>query len=326
MWLFLKGRSIIAAQRRAYDHLRFAPCDPEHITTLSTSLTPKDFMIRQIAAILTLLLLQGCSAIKLGYPQLPTLSYWWLDNAVSFNDAQSTAAKQAIDKLYQWHHREELPAYAELLQRASALSAGPVQADQVCSLWTDVQSRLDTLMREAVVHATPVAMALGPRQLSHIARHWESQNEAWEKEWWQGSDHERLQRRLGKALESYRSFYGELTPAQISLIKAQLLQSPWTAQWGRQDRQRRQQDLLSALQRIHQNGLTPTQAQAQLQGVWERWLQPPDPVQRAVLQGMLQRACDNLAQLHNTASPEQRQQITRRLRAYHKDIRDLSNP
>jgi hypothetical protein len=39
-------------------------------------------MIRAFLMLLALLVLQGCSAIKLGYQQLPTLSYWWLDNTV----------------------------------------------------------------------------------------------------------------------------------------------------------------------------------------------------------------------------------------------------
>jgi hypothetical protein len=283
-------------------------------------------LMRTWLPLLALLLLQGCSAIKLGYQQLPTLSYWWLDSSVSFSSTQSTGAKQALDTLHQWHRREELPAYADLLQRAQVLSAGPVQPEHICRVWTDVQTRLDTLMREAVVHAAPVAMALGPRQLSHMARHWDSKNEEWEKEWLLGSASDRLARRLDKTLERYRSFYGELTPAQLNLVKAQLTQSPWTAEWGRQDRQRRQQDMLSTLQRISQSNLTQAEAAQQLWGLWQRWLQPPDAGQRAVMQSLAQRACDNLAQLHNTATPEQRQQMTRRLRAYERDIRDLITP
>ena len=283
-------------------------------------------MTRLWLSLIGLLLLQGCSAIKLGYQQLPTLSYWWLDSTVSFSGSQTAGAKQAIDNLYQWHRSEELTAYAELLQRAQVLSAGPVQTEQVCRVWSDVQTRLDTLMREAVVQAAPVAMALGPRQLSHLARRWESQNEEWEKEWLLGSDSERLERRLDKTLERYRSFYGELTPTQVSLVKTQLAQSPWTAEWGRQDRQRRQQDLLSTLQGISQYKLSQVEVEAQLWGVWQRWMKPPEAAQRAVVQNLSQRACENLAQLHNAATPEQRQQATRRLRAYEKDVKDLVKP
>lgn len=283
-------------------------------------------MIRFGLAVLALLLLSACSAIKLGYQQLPTLSFWWLDSTVSFSSAQSTAAKEAIDKLYQWHRREELPAYGELLQRISQMSAGPVQAEQVCAVAADVQARLDVLMRQAVVQAAPVALALGPRQLSHMARHWENKNEEWEKEWLQGDAQARLERRLDKAVNRFNSFYGDLNPTQISMVKAQLAQSPWTAEWGRRDRQRRQQDLLSTLQRIAQSGMPTAQAEALLWGVWQRWLQPADPAQRAVLNNLSQRACDNLAQLHNTTTPEQRVRVARRLRAYERDIQDLTRP
>ena len=283
-------------------------------------------MIRPLLALTALLLLQACSAIKLGYQQLPTLSFWWLDSTVSFSGNQTPAAKEAIDKLYQWHRCEELPGYAALLQRSAELSAGPVQPEQLCRVVEEVQARLDTLMRQAVAQATPVAMALGPRQLSHMARHWERQNEEWEKEWLQGDAEARMQRRLDKALGRYNSFYGELSAAQISLIKTQLAQSPWTAEWGRRDRQRRQQDLLSTLQRITQSNLTQAQAETQLWGVWQRWLQPPDAGQRAVAQSLSQRACENLAQLHNTTTPEQRVRVARRLRAYERDLLDLSRP
>ena len=283
-------------------------------------------MIRFGLAVLALVLLPACSAIKLGYQQLPTLSYWWLDSTVSFSSAQTPAAKEAIDKLYQWHRREELAGYGEVLQRIGQLSTGPLQADQVCSVATDVQARLDVLMRQAVVQAAPVVLALGPRQLSHIARQWENKNEDWEKEWLQGDAQARLERRLDKAVNRFNSFYGELNPAQIGLLKAQLAQSPWTAEWGRRDRQRRQQDLLSTLQRVAQSGMTPAQAEAQLWGVWQRWLAPTDAAQRNVLQSLSQRACENLAQLHNTTTPEQRVRVARRLRAYERDIQDLTRP
>ncbi len=283
-------------------------------------------MIRILLALAALLLLPACSAIKLGYQQLPTLSYWWLDNTVSFSGNQTPAAKEAIDKLYQWHRREELPGYAALLQRTAELSAGPVQPEQLCRVIDEVQARLDTLMRQAVTQAAPLAMVLGPRQLSHMARHWEQQNEEWEKEWLQGDTDARMERRLDKALSRYNSFYGELNASQTALIKTQLAQSPWTAEWGRRDRQRRQQDLLSTLQRITQSNITQAQAETQLWGVWKRWLQPPDAGQRAVVQTLSQRACENLAQLHNTTTPEQRIRVARRLRAYERDLLDLNQP
>lgn len=280
----------------------------------------------KIFFLLSLLLLQACSTIKLGYQQLPSLSYWWLDRTVSFNGQQSDEAKKAIQQLYQWHRSEALPDYAELLQRTIRLTAGPVQPDELCTVVTNVQAQLDVLMGQAVVFAAPVAMALGPQQLSHMAKHWDRQNEKWEKEWLQGDSAARLARRVDRAVKRYTSFYGELSAEQIELVTAQLAQSPWRAEWGRRDRQRRQQDLLAALQRIQQYDLSQAEAQAQLLGVWQRWLQPSNAEQRRVVDGLAQRSCDNFAKLHNTASPDQRLRMAKRLQAYQQDMLDLVRP
>ncbi len=283
-------------------------------------------MIRQIAAILALLLLQGCSAIKLGYQQLPTFSYWWLDSAVSFNDAQADRAKEALGNVHRWHKSQELASYLDLLQRSAELSQGPVQASQVCSAWADIQTKMNRSMRVAIAQAAPVVQMLGPRQLSHLARHRETKNEDWDQQWLQGSASERLDRRLEKTLERYRSFYGDLSAAQIALIKTQVSQSVWSPEWGRYDRLRREQDLLSTLRQVTQSKAPPDQVEAALFGVWQRWFMPPDEAGRALVQKMTQQACDNLAQLHNTTSTEQRQRVARTMRAYERDIRDLIKP
>ncbi len=39
-----------------------------------------------------------------------------------------------------------------------------------------------------------------------------------------------------------------------------------------------------------------------------------------------QQVFANLTQLHNTTSPEQRQRLTRKLRSYERDIRELMKP
>ena len=283
-------------------------------------------MIRKLAMLLALLVLQGCSAIKLGYQQLPTLSYWWLDSAISFNDAQADRAKEALANVYRWHRSQELATYTDLLKRSTELSQGSLEASQACSIWAEAQTKLDRTVRVAITQAAPVVQLLGPRQLSHLARHLEDKNEDWDKEWLQGSPAERLERRTDKALERYRSFYGELNPQQVALVKAQVSQSAWTPEWGRQDRLRREQDLLSTLRRLTQSNAPVSQIEADLYGVWQRWFMPPDEAGRALVQKMTRQACDNLAQLHNTTSPEQRQRATRRLRAYEQDIRDLLRP
>ena len=43
----------------------------------------------------SLLLLSGCSALRLGYNNGPQLAWWWLDNYVDFSSEQAPPAKRA---------------------------------------------------------------------------------------------------------------------------------------------------------------------------------------------------------------------------------------
>lgn len=282
--------------------------------------------IRWWALWLALPFLQGCSAIKLGYQQLPTLSFWWLDSALSFNDIQTDRAKEALANVYRWHRGQELATYSDLLLHVSELSQNNLHASQVCSVWGEVQNLMDRSVRVAVVQATPVVQLLGPRQLSHLARHLDKKNEDWDKQWLQGNANERLERRIDKTLERYRSFYGDLNPAQIALVKTQISQSAWTPEWGRQERLRREQDLLSVLRQSSQGRANASQTETNLLAFWQRAWTPAQESDRAMAAQMAKQACDNLAQLHNTTTAEQRQRAARRMRAYELDLRDLLRP
>lgn len=280
--------------------------------------------MRRLALLGLVLLLQACSAIKLGYNQLPTLGYWWLDGQLNFNDRQTEMAQGALRQVHDWHRREELPAYSVLLDRLGRLSVNNVTADQICQVFDEVQDRLDRTLREAVRQAAPVALELGPRQLQHLARQWERKNEEWEEEWLPADLQERLERRVKRTSDRYADFYGPLTGAQQNLVREQLQRSPWNPEWGRRDRKRRQQDLLATLQALQHNRASVADAEAALLGVWQRWRQPPGAEDQLIVNRLTRQACSNLAELHNSTTPEQRQRAQRRLRAYERDLRELA--
>ena len=283
----------------------------------------KSFLAR-CTCLLVLLVLPGCSTLQLGYNQAPTLGYWWLDSQLSLDSEQSERVREALQQLQRWHREKELLAYADLLQKLQALGTGEVQAQQVCDVWSQVTEGLDRLMAQAIRASTPIALQLQARQLRHLARHQEDKNEDWEKEWLRGSAEERLQRRLEKTVSRYSDFYGNLSEAQKELVRAQLQKSVWTAEWGRQERLRRQQALLGALQKLQQDNPGTAQAENALRTVWQQWLQPPAGADRQLYRDFVAQSCQNLAALHNSTSAEQRQRAVRRLRAYEKDLRELA--
>ena len=283
-------------------------------------------MMRRWWLLIALLVLQGCSAIKLGYQQLPTLSYWWLDSHLSFSDSQSGKIKESLENLQRWHRQQELPLYTQLIQRTAVASQSNIQAQDICSLWSEGQARADRLVQEALRQTGPVIASLSPRQLNHLARHFSLKNEDWDKQWLRGSSEERLKRRLGTATDRYSDFYGDLTASQTALLQSQMTQSEWTPEWGMQQRKRQQQDLLATLQKIQQQSLSQPQLEAELFAVWQRWFMPPQASDLALVQKLRTQACQNLADFHNSTSAEQRQRAARRLRSYERDLLELMRP
>ncbi len=275
-------------------------------------------------AVLALLLLSGCSAIKIGYEQTPSLLYWWLDKHVDFNSTQTPAVRQALDDLQRWHRKQALPAYADLLSRMARTAEQDVTAQQACSLMDEIENQLDQLAQQSIALTAPIVRGLQAPQREHLARYWARKNEDWADDWLAPSEARRLRKRSDAAIERYEDVYGRLTPAQNEQIERHVRDSVWTPQWGQQERLRRQQDLLQALERIHAERLDAAQAQAVLWKVWQRWMNPPQAADKQRMQAWREQGCRHLAELHNSTSTEQRQRAIKRLRGYEKDLRELA--
>lgn len=274
--------------------------------------------------LLGVLTLSGCSAVKLGYEQSPTLLYWWLDSHIDFSDEQTPQARDALGQLQAWHRTQELPAYAALLARMAVLAEGPVTNTQTCQISQQVQTHLARLAGEAARLAVPVSQTVDASQRQHLVAYWARKNAQWEEEWLQGPPEKRLRRRVDKAVDRYADFYGSLTPAQTEMVRRHVLQSFWTPEWGRQERQRRQDLMLEALTRIEQGSLDAGETETRLRSLWGQVMNPPAPADRERMQAWIEQGCQHVAELHNSTSAEQRQRAMRRLRKYEKDLRELA--
>ena len=289
------------------------------------------FWVRIIAASLAAVVmsasLSGCSAIKLGYNQLPEISSWWLDNYIDFTDTQSAQTKQALKKLQTWHRKEELPQIANLLVQAQSMAPNNISQQQACEVWGQMEKRIDAVAQESSRLATPIVLQLTPRQLRHLEKRWAVKNEDWKKDWVQPSAEDRLKKRLDATVDRFSDFYGDLNPEQIKLLRQQIEQSLWSPEVAIQNRIKRQQSQLVVLQNMIQDAQKPgfnlaqaekTVLQLSLQGV-----RPQDPALLNLQLQLEQQACLNFSQFHNTTTPAQRQKAQRRLRAYEADVRAL---
>ena len=273
------------------------------------------------------LILTGCSAVRLGYNKLPEIASWWLDSYIDFSDTQGPQAKLALQKLQAWHRKEELPAIAELLVQAQTLAPQNITPEQACKIWEGAQVRIESFIQESSRLAAPVVSQLSAKQLKHLEKEWASRNEDWKKNWLQGTPDTRVKKRVDLAAERFNSFYGDLNAEQRQLLKQQFLQSAWTPEWGYQQRVKRQQEQLTALQAMSSEITKPAMPLAQVEKALEALMlhsvRPRDTSDLSKQLLLEQQACQNLAQLHNTMSPAQRLKAQRKLKDYETDVREL---
>lgn len=279
---------------------------------------------RIIGAALLLVLLGGCSAVRIGYNNAPALAYWWLDSYVDFTDAQTVQVRDSLGTLQAWHRKTELPAYAELLGQMQGLASGPVTPQQVCGFSEPIRQHVQRLGEQAAERMSRVVPTLKPEQLRHLALQFDKRNQAWREEWLDGTPAELAARRLKKAVERAEDFYGRLEEPQLALLRQSIAQSGFDARLAWRERLRRQQDLLQVFKE-HGTADRAAHVKAEILALLQRNLNSPDAAYRAQFERMVQDSCRTLAALHNSASAAQRRQLQEKLQDYEADLRVLIN-
>jgi Family of unknown function (DUF6279) len=274
-----------------------------------------------------LLVLQGCSSIKLGYNNAPSLAYWWLDGYMDIEDSQSQPIRDALERLHQWHRANELPKIEALLQRMQVVVVSDITPAQVCSIFADTRLRMRTASGQAVVSMAAIATTITPSQRQHIARKFEKNNAAWKEEWTEGTADELRAKRIKAGVESAEEIYGSLDEKQIALWRELDATSSYDEELSFKERVRRQKDFLQTLARLNSPSATekPDQAQvvAQLQDYLARNANSPDLVFRAYSEKMVTESCNAFAVVHNSTTPKQRERALKRITAYASDAREL---
>ncbi|MCB8745638.1 DUF6279 family lipoprotein [Rhodoferax sp. U2-2l] len=273
--------------------------------------------------LLTAALLGGCSMVRLGYGQLPNLSHWWVDGYLDLSTPQSEALRADLQALHSWHRRQELPLLARDLAELRAQAGQDTTAVQVCQMAERFKARLEVVLTQAEPAFARLAMSIKPEQLQHLKHQLDKREQTWRDEWLNAPPAEIQARRLERLVERSESFYGPLTDAQTKLLRAGVMATPYDTALAEQESLRRHQDLQHTLRTLA--GGTPTLAQAQdsIRALLVRTLQSPNTSYRAQIDQLVQANCDTFAQLHNSASPEQRQKMATKLKGLEDDARAL---
>ena len=72
-------------------------------------------VLRSLLCVLMLLLISGCSIVRIGYGQLDTVAGWMAHDYFDLQPAQREQFDRGFERLHAWHRHEQLPEYARFL-------------------------------------------------------------------------------------------------------------------------------------------------------------------------------------------------------------------
>ncbi|MDQ8020051.1 MAG: DUF6279 family lipoprotein [Bordetella sp.] len=276
-----------------------------------------------IGVLLLAALLSACSAVRLAYNNLPTVSYWWLDGYVDFDGAQSLRVREALDGLLAWHRREELPHVLAMLRRAQALAPHDLTPAQACEFADAVRDRLLATAARAEAPVAEIAVTLSPAQLQHLQAKYAKVNAEYRKEWVSLDAVALHDKRYRRLLDRYEDFYGALHAEQRAMLRRMAAESVFDASRADAERRARQAEIVAMLRRFQSERTPPAEAQPAIHALVQRIAAPPAGPWRDHQLALQEEGCRHLAALHHTMTPAQRERAVDRLGRYARDVEAL---
>lgn len=207
-------------------------------------------MLRTLCiALMSLLVLTGCSSTKLAYRYADWGIVWWVDDYIPMTSQQESRLKQDIRNLRQWHCGTELPRYSTWLARLkSDVRAGDLDKSTVA--WH--QERLLSFFPPLVDRAKPAAArllaSLSDEQVRQLAKNMRDSQEELEEEFLADDPEKTRAARAERTTERVERWLGSLNDKQRKTVNA------WSEARGEQTeiwlegRRNWQQALLDALE------------------------------------------------------------------------------
>lgn len=177
---------------------------------------------KPIIAVFLILVLAGCSSLRLAYFGLDVAAR----NQVAFyldleDEDERLFADAAMDRVLDWHQLEMLPRYAAFLrEQAGVLEAGDVSREQVMAAMRQIRALYEETVRGATAEGALVLKrhASEPRRGYLKARFDEKNTEREER--LAEPMAERIERRADRQIRNIERFLGELSGGQRDHVRA----------------------------------------------------------------------------------------------------------
>ncbi|MDP1734039.1 MAG: DUF6279 family lipoprotein [Sulfuritalea sp.] len=278
-----------------------------------------------ILALAVGVLLQGCSAVRLGYGNADSLLRWWVDLYVNMSPEQDALARERLARLHAWHRKAQLPDYVAVLRQSQKLVAGQPNAADMLTLG-DGMIRLGRILAE---HATPdiadFLATLAPEQIERMAARLAEKNVEYAKDA-QLADGESGQRkaRYKRLLERAEYWFGDFSGEQKTAFRRLIDSQSIGSQFWYDERLRRQQEWLTLARQVQRDRPSRELVMKWLRDYAARFDLPVDPARLAQAQALRRASAELSVAVLAMTTPAQRAHALQKLGDLMRDFTELS--
>ena len=276
-------------------------------------------------AVFLVVLLAGCSTLKLAYNHSPSWFSYQLDVYLDLDDAQESVLSTQLDALHAWHRHHALPAYAQTLREWSqqVASGHRFSVEDVLKGQQQIEQELLRIGSQIAAEITPIVQGLTPRQIEHLKAKLEKSNREYQNKYLSASMTEarRKKERLEELEERYENWLGKLTKAQKARLSSVVDRQLFGPMLWSQERQARQRAMLSLIAESR------SMSAEQIQRAWKSYFDslstyrvPELESRRPVIRSAW---AEVTADMLNMMTEQQREFLQRKLLGYANDFQVL---
>ena len=274
-----------------------------------------------LAALGFLLLVSGCSALRLGYHHADTILAWRANEYFDLSPPQKHELDARLERLLAWHRYEQLPEYAAFLDLAVKKAQPGLKREDIVWFVDGFMARYRVVVNRGAADAAEMLATLAPEQIVALQKRWHKVNLKFASEnELDGTIEKRKRARLKKTLERIEDWAGSLSWEQEQRIAALLDAIPLIEHLRHADRIRRQQEFLHLL-KLRTN---PREFRPKLQEWLLDWERGRTPEFERLSNEVYAKRIQFYLEVERLLTPGQRQTVLQRLQDYADDCRALA--
>ena len=277
--------------------------------------------LRALLAVLVVSVSASGCTVKLAYNFLDWGLYWELKDYVKFNRDQRLLVKDEISQLIDWHRSDELPQYADQLEKLSIGLESGMAVEQLEESYNNLRDSWQRIVIKTLPAAADIISNLNDQQINDFFEMLIEKEDEDAKDIESGTSARTLEKRESYVSKKIVDVIGKLNEEQNDLI----------AQWAGSMLPTKEFSLVQAIQwrTRMQAAIAERHDERQLEKNLMVLFANPDQLRsvsyRRVIEKNKRLTMQLLFDLNQTLTNQQRSKLVKKLNGFIEDFRDLSD-